>query len=185
MLKEFIHIEFAFFDFRYCNAFFIVLLEFLMKIKIKILQISLLLFWAGCSSKDDSKTSSTSESKFSQLYKSLFGNYSCKQCHIPGGQAYDIQASELNFSSKELAYSTLMNKSALSTSASFCEGISYVHPGNPQLSYLVPVLIEEYNHLDFAGKENCQPLTTHNDFNNVTAVEKKLLLEWIQEGANL
>ncbi|MCC7404443.1 MAG: hypothetical protein IT288_08600 [Bdellovibrionales bacterium] len=142
----------------------------------------ILALWS-CS--EDTKPNSTDTTKFTSIYTNIIRFHNCHSCHAPGGQVFDNPTDpvELNFSTEDLAYSTLTSKNVAGpTSKGTCTGIKIVNT-TPQTSFLAGVLFSEYNTANFAGVTGCTPYSVHLSDQNLSSSEKSAIVTWINNGA--
>ncbi|MBF0362827.1 MAG: hypothetical protein HQK49_17545 [Oligoflexia bacterium] len=151
-------------------------------IKEKILFISIVCFFfviVSCSDKKEPP-----ESRFTTLYNGTF-KPNCLSCHAPGNDVYDNSGVKLDFTTKELAYSTLTTKNSASPSNQYCRDIPYASARDVNNSYLLAVLISTYNTTNYASKVNCVPYNVHLLDQNLSQTEKDSIVAWINEGAGI
>ncbi len=143
------------------------------------LVLGVLLVFSGCSKKTDSPAVGT----FGYVYQNTLKT-ACIECHVPSGAAYASHGVQLDFSTQDTAYSTLLAKNVTgSSSTGTCSGIRIVSPSTPASSYLAGVLISSYHISNFAGVSGCTPYANHLSDQNLSAEEQTSLIEWIQGGA--
>lgn len=139
------------------------------------------LIFSGCS---ENKSNSNVDPTLTDLYSKVFSQ-SCISCHVPGQSAYDLNGVTIDFTSKDLAYQTLVSKTVSGTSSTGTCGSAYeVVPGSETQSYLVAVLISSYSTDNFAGISGCTPYAGHHENSYLTDEAKSALVQWVQNGAN-
>lgn len=139
--------------------------------------IAAILSSCGNNTANDATTTSGS---FSSIYTTTIST-ACINCHVTGGSS---NGSQLDFSSKALAYSTLTTKHVTGgSSVGTCGSASIVLAGSPSTSYLAAVLVSGYSSSNFAGISGCQPYSTHLIDQNLSTAEKNSIIAWIQGGA--
>jgi hypothetical protein len=132
-----------------------------------------------------SESKTTDPNKFSSIYPNIIRFHNCHSCHAPGGQVYDNPTDpvELNFSTEDLAYSTLTSKTVAGpTSKGTCGGIKIVNT-TPQTSFLAGVLFSDYNAANFGGVSGCTPYSVHLSDQNLSTSERDAIVTWINNGA--
>lgn len=140
----------------------------------------ILALWS-CS--EDTKPNSTDTTKFTSIYTNIIRFHNCHSCHAPGGSAYDTDGVQLNFSTEDLAHSTLTTKFVTgNTSVGTCGAVRIVNT-SPQTSFLAGVLFSEYNTANFAGVTGCTPYSVHLSDQNLSTSEKDAIVTWINNGA--
>ena len=138
----------------------------------------------GCSKNDEAATSSAASGTFTNVYQRTLST-ACIECHKPGGAA-GAYGSQLDFTTKALAYSTLSTvvKSTVTTG---CSSVSLAHTGNPSRSYILGTLgavtgspLASYNTGFPAANGGCTPYAGHTS--NLSQSEADSLVAWINAG---
>lgn len=135
-------------------------------------------YTASCS--DSPKNKDLIEPTFTSLYNLVFSQ-DCRDCHMPGGDAYDNYGIKLNFSTQSQAYSTL---TSLGVTVG-CNGVSIVS-STPETSYLMGTLYSDFRQNNFAGVGGCFPGNTHIEDTNISSLANSVrtqLIQWIDQGA--
>ena len=140
-----------------------------------ILTLTAFLFFS-CSKTDD-KTTST-DATFSSIYTKIL-SVNCVTCHTTGGGSSGV--SDLDFSSQTNAYNDLMGTVK---KQSTCTSLRRVEPSTPSRSYVLALLIDDYNKDNFAGVTNCKPPVEHITNTRLNSTDKLAIIDWISAGAS-
>ena len=154
-----------------------------------VLFFALSLFFINCSSDKEETATDKEESatpSFTSLYNNVFGTTNCASCHQPGGQAFDTDGVELDFSTQANAYNTLTSKNVTgATSIGTCNGVAIVASAATN-SYLAAVLYDDYATSSFGGVASCTPYSARRQDANLSSLAsqyKSTLIDWINAGA--
>lgn len=143
---------------------------------------SLALFVVGCEGKKEETVDLT---KFSGLYKSYLS--SCKDCHEPGNITYKDNVKNLDMSSEDAAYNSLMSVANVPRLAGLgCDAsLKYVAAGSSASSILYAIM--DATTADNFGNGACRPLkhtkADGGEANTPTTEQKQKIKEWIDKGA--
>lgn len=125
--------------------------------------------------------------KFSGIYQSYLKD--CGECHAPDQITYTDDVTNLDLSSEQAAYSSLLRERELKKLNGLgCATVSYVTAGEPSVSVLYAILDADTREIFNAGSDDsCRPnLHTRADggqANNPTAEQKQAIKDWITNGA--
>ncbi len=117
---------------------------------------------------------------FSHVYNTVLSD--CLQCHN-GENPSDF--SELDFSTKEKAYSSLQGSVSGPLASGNCAGVKLITEGSPTNSYFAAVLLTEFAvNSGIAGDADCVPYANHLQDQNLTESERNSIKDWITAGAS-
>ncbi|MEN9528927.1 MAG: hypothetical protein RI932_800 [Pseudomonadota bacterium] len=132
--------------------------------------------------------------KFSGIYTSYLK--SCGECHVPGDVAYSQKVSNLDMSSEEAAYTSLLQVAQVKRQlGADCAERNYVKANSPSTSYLYAIMDSATREAFAAGSNAlCTPLLHVAEFdssganvggqaNKPTAEQKEAIRSWIERGA--
>ena len=136
---------------------------------------------------DDFLPGDESKSGFSSLYNGYFQK--CIQCHSPDGLGRIDGETEqnLNFSTKELAFSTITSGKAacMVGNQESCNGVGFISKGDASKSLLIAVLDENVRHSFQAGECDVDAISdmTVKVGSNPDSSFVSNLKKWINDGA--
>jgi hypothetical protein len=125
--------------------------------------------------------------KFSNLYKDYLK--SCGECHAPGNVVYTDDVTNLDLSSEQAAYTSLLRERELKRLNGLgCATVSYVTAGEPSVSVLYAIFDSDTRESFNAGSDDsCRPklhaIADGGQANNPSAEQKKGIKDWITNGA--
>jgi hypothetical protein len=126
---------------------------------------------------------SSSSGTFSNIYKNTFKK-ACIECHVPSGAATIDNRVKLDFTTQDLAYSTLISSKVSGMIGSgTCGSANLIVAGDAKQSYLLAVLDAKYNSVNFAGITDCSPYSVHLQDQSLSESELSSIATWITNGA--
>lgn len=133
----------------------------------------------GCSKKENEAAT------FTQVYEVFSNTGNCVNCHSGSGQARAFPYnSQLDLSSRSLAYSGLTSLLVTSANTTGCSSVRLVTSGNSNASYLAGILLSSYTRSSFAGVSTCTPAySAHSGYMNLSQVDQEKISRWIDDGA--
>lgn len=147
-----------------------------------VLILSLFFILTQCSPQKDVGTKNTG-SQFSAIYKDILSK-NCVGCHSPGGSGFQSGAT-IDFSTQSLAYSTLVNGTVHGYSSNLsgqCNNVYLVQAQQPNSSYLLATLFNDYYKIDFV-QSGCDPYSPSIHGASVGESEMNVIVNWINSGA--
>jgi hypothetical protein len=141
----------------------------------------------GCPPDPTPEQKSPDLTKFSGIYESYLKD--CGECHAPDQITYKDDVTNLDLSSEQAAYSSLMRDRELKRVNDLgCATVKYVMAGEPSVSVLFAILDSETREAFNAGSDDsCRPrlhtLADGGQANNPTAEQKQAIKNWITNGA--
>jgi hypothetical protein len=148
----------------------------------------------SCSDKKEDSPPPPDLTKFSGIYESYLK--SCGECHEPGNVAYTQKVGNLDMSSEEAAYTSLLKSIDVKRQlGADCAQRNYVKAGNPSESYLYAIMDISTRETFATGSNSlCAPLLHVAEFdssganvggpaNKPTAEQKEAIRSWIEKGA--
>jgi hypothetical protein len=129
-------------------------------------------------------TSSGVDPTFNSLYTRVLSK-NCVGCHQPAGSATQDSETQIDFTTKALAYSTLTGGNSTGISANInnqCSNVPLVSPSHPENSYLLATLATDYHHDNFYNA-GCTPYSPSAHGATIGTAEKNAIVEWIKAGA--
>ncbi|MBM3380963.1 MAG: hypothetical protein FJY29_00785 [Betaproteobacteria bacterium] len=148
----------------------------------------------SCGDKKSEPAPAPDLTKFSGIYSSYLK--SCGECHEPGNVAYSQKVTNLDMSTEEAAFTSLLLAVQVKKQDGFgCAERNYVKAGSPSTSYLYAIMDTATREAFATGSDqSCTPLLHVAEFdaagNNIggaankpTAEQKEAIRSWIERGA--
>lgn len=141
----------------------------------------------GCPPETKTEEPAPDLTRFSGIYESYLKN--CGECHAPDNIVYTDDVTNLDLSSEQAAYTSLMKEREIKRIAGFgCATVKYVTPGEPSVSVLYAILDSETRAAFNAGSDDsCAPnlhtLADGGQANTPTPEQKQAIKDWIANGA--
>jgi len=143
-------------------------------------------FLTSCSDKKE-EVPKADLTQFSGIYSSYLK--SCGECHEPDNEAYQKYVTNLDMSSEEKAYSSLMLVAGLKAKVGLsCPQLAFVKPGSANQSLLFAILdVPTADKITDGSDVSCKPkYHTRKDgglANDPTQEQKEAIRSWIEKGA--
>ena len=151
-----------------------------------LLAIGIMTLIASCS--DNKKEAPKVDlNKFSGIYSSYLK--SCGECHEPENVAYQQSVTNLDMSSEDKAYNSLMMVAGLKAKVGLgCPELAFVKPGSASQSLLYAILdVATADKITAGSDVSCKPkYHTRADggvANDPTQDQKEAVRSWIEKGA--